>query len=553
MKKLLVLTLMLFAAVSCVLLSSCAHSHTWGEWEIMENPTCTQSGLQKRVCKCGTEEIVNIDPLGHAAGDEATCTTDQKCLTCDATLVSAEGHKAGSEATCTTAQVCTVCNAELVAALGHAESEWIVDLEPTCTEEGAKHKTCSTCDATTKTEVIAAKGHSSVVDKAKAATCTETGLTEGSHCSVCQAILVEQHVVAVLGHDWVTDKYVAPTCAKTGLTEGSHCARCKDVRVAQKQIEKLEHTLVVDAAVAPTCTEAGITEGSHCSSCQKIIVAQKVIEATGHPFDMKTNRCSVCSEKEYTFEITNQETYEWYKNKKGIIFFLDSYIDPSAATSPEQVFNVSADTDYIRFVGNTEREFNFRVVVNKRSTPLTIDFVDVTMVSQQSIVSSESSAEISIGFYGDACVLLCTKANDGADSKLLGTGKIDGSNGSSAIDVKGPLNVLFAAKDIRIAGGDGGKGGNGRDHWGQAGENGGKGGDGGYAISAETIVAKYGKGITSDNIILRGGAGAEGGKGGESIPMDGGIFGGWIDIYPDGEDGKPGDDSIATNVEIVYQ
>lgn len=41
--------------------------------------------------------------------------------------------------------------------------------------------------------------HTEVVDKAVEPTCTETGLTEGKHCSVCSAVLVKQKVVPALG------------------------------------------------------------------------------------------------------------------------------------------------------------------------------------------------------------------------------------------------------------------------------------------------------------------------------------------------------------------
>ena len=53
---------------------------------------------------------------------------------------------------------------------------------------------------------MAALGHTEVVDEAKAPTCTETGLTEGKHCSVCDEVLVKQEVMAALGHSYKDGK-----------------------------------------------------------------------------------------------------------------------------------------------------------------------------------------------------------------------------------------------------------------------------------------------------------------------------------------------------------
>lgn len=84
-------------------------------------------------------------------------------------------------------------------------------------------------------------------------------------------------------HTIVTDNAIAATCTATGLTEGSHCAFCGEILVAQTIIPKVEHSVVVDAAVAATATETGLTEGSHCSVCGTVIVAQEVIPALGSP------------------------------------------------------------------------------------------------------------------------------------------------------------------------------------------------------------------------------------------------------------------------------
>ena len=184
-------------------------------------------------------------------------------------------------------------------------------VEPTCTETGlTEGKHCSVCNAVlVEQRVVPAKGHTEVVDKAVEPTCTETGLTEGKRCSVCGEVLVEQEVVPAKGHIEVVDKAVAPTCTQTGLTEGKHCSVCNAVLVEQEVVPAKGHTEVVDKAVAPTCTKTGLTEGKHCSVCGAVLVEQEVVKAKGHtevidkavePTCTETGltegkHCSVCS------------------------------------------------------------------------------------------------------------------------------------------------------------------------------------------------------------------------------------------------------------------
>lgn len=85
--------------------------------------------------------------------------------------------------------------------------------------------------------------HTEAVDKAVEPTCTKTGLTEGKHCSVCSAVLVEQEVVKANGHTEVVDKAAEPTCTKTGLTEGKHCSVCGEVLVEQEVVPALGFTV----------------------------------------------------------------------------------------------------------------------------------------------------------------------------------------------------------------------------------------------------------------------------------------------------------------------
>ena len=79
----------------------------------------------------------------------------------------------------------------------------------------------------------------------------------------------------------VTDPRKEPTCTETGLTEGSHCGDCNAVLVEQKVLPVAGHKEVIDPAVAPIETTPGKTEGKHCSVCNAILVAQKEIPPTG--------------------------------------------------------------------------------------------------------------------------------------------------------------------------------------------------------------------------------------------------------------------------------
>ncbi len=99
---------------------------------------------------------------------------------------------------------CTVCGqtyGEASPAKGHKWDSGKVTKQPSCTETGVKTFTCSRCKKQ-KTQTVAALGHSPVKVSGKAATCTETGLTDGEKCARCNAILKKQETIAALGHDW---------------------------------------------------------------------------------------------------------------------------------------------------------------------------------------------------------------------------------------------------------------------------------------------------------------------------------------------------------------
>ena len=185
----------------------------------------------------------------------------------------------------------------------HDEGEWKTEKEPTCTENGEKKLYCTDCGALLDTEEIPAKGHKEVVDKGHDATCTESGLTDGSHCSACDTILTEQEIIPAKGHipyqNWETIKN--PTCISHG-EKVRHCSVCGEI-VETAYIDVTDHQLVIDESKEATCLTSGLTEGSHCSVCNTVIVPQQVIQPKGHKWDNGEvtiqPSCSTSGEKVY--------------------------------------------------------------------------------------------------------------------------------------------------------------------------------------------------------------------------------------------------------------
>ena len=80
---------------------------------------------------------------------------------------------------------------------------------PTCTERGYTLHTCE-CGESYTDGYTAASGHTPEIDQAVEATCITTGLTQGSHCSVCGTHLVEQQPIEKTEHNYVN--YVCTVC-----------------------------------------------------------------------------------------------------------------------------------------------------------------------------------------------------------------------------------------------------------------------------------------------------------------------------------------------------
>jgi hypothetical protein len=285
MKKTLVFLTLTIALLLC--LTGC-HSHNYGEWTTTKAPTCEQGGEQERSCSCGEVETRAIMATGHK-WTEATCNTPKTCSGCGKTEGVALEHN-WTDATCTTPKTCVNCKLTDGEAVGHTFGKWTTTKEPTCIDSGEMKRICITCGHEDKSFINPTpSNHKPVTDPVVPATCTEPGLTEGSHCELCPVIIKAQEPISAKGHTEEPIPAVPATCYSTGLTAGIKCKVCSDILKAQETIKKLEHTpakAVEENRIEATCTKNGSYDlVVYCSveKCKyKINSEHKRIPANGH-------------------------------------------------------------------------------------------------------------------------------------------------------------------------------------------------------------------------------------------------------------------------------
>lgn len=305
--------------------------HTSTHEVITVQPDCTTGGTTTQVCdECGfTVSESPLNPIGHnwqlsetidKTTEDGHIYTYSVCANCDETKTEIE-HKSFVEgyytykntATCTKAgtetYTCTVENCGKVefhiAPKGnHNIADYVVDKEPTCTETGSRHGTCSVCNQEI-TETMNALGHQNTLTETLDNTLTDGHTYETFVCSVCnQETITPTHV------EWVDGYYEStvmtnPTCTVPGLRRDTCtiCAKTRTVQIPANGQHEWEET----SRTEPNCTTRG-TVNYTCKVCER--TKTEYIDALGHDYqlvpeesvaptcvDNGTNKwkCSVCN------------------------------------------------------------------------------------------------------------------------------------------------------------------------------------------------------------------------------------------------------------------
>ena len=251
--------------------------HKYTTYTSNGDATCTADGTESAFCDYGCDTKYTRTAEGSALGHDFTNSTTyvhvegtkthvKKCARCDVLDTANAEACSGGTANCQDKAVCTNCGT----AYGEVDSN--------------NHKTV-------------------VIDEAVAPTCTETGLTEGKHCSACDSVIVAQDVVDAKGHSY-KDTVTDPTCTTDGYTTHT-CSVC-GYSCTDTVVPAAGHTKEEIAAVDATCTEKGHTAGEKCSVCGEILTATTETPALGHDYSEKIQDYA---HRKNDADCVNAETY----------------------------------------------------------------------------------------------------------------------------------------------------------------------------------------------------------------------------------------------------
>ena len=211
--------------------------------------------------------------------------------------------------------------------------------KPSCLTDGMRLYTASisidnVIYTSTKAYELSPIGHTEITDAAISATCNKSGLTQGSHCSVCNEVLVAQVEIPMIPHVESTIEAVKATCTSEGANEGKKCSVCDKILVEPQPVAKLSHIEQIIEGKAPTCSTDGCTQGKICSACHEVLIPQEIISKTGCSYESvvtaptcksqgyTTFTCAACGDT-YTNGYVNAREHsygEWEEYKDFVMF-----------------------------------------------------------------------------------------------------------------------------------------------------------------------------------------------------------------------------------------
>lgn len=207
-------------------------------------------------------------------------------------------------------------------------------------------------------------------DKAVAATCTKSGLTEGSHCQYCKKVLTEQKEIPATGHQYIPSQESYPnpkaTLSKDGrLVSPQVCENCDD---------EYEKTAVIPKIGTVKLSKTAYTYNGKVQ-CPGVVVKDRTGKALKGGVDYNVSYSKgMKNVGKYTVKVTFKENYS---GSKSMTYSIDPKgTSVSKVTAAKKGFKVTWKKQKTQTTGyqvqySTDKNFkknNKTVTISKNST-----------------------------------------------------------------------------------------------------------------------------------------------------------------------------------------
>lgn len=266
-------------------------NHTYGEWVIITEATCKNTGLKRRTCTdsgCGKTDEVIIPKAPHKYVDTVVPATCKE-----------QGY---------TQHTCSVCSESFsdtyTEKLKHSLGDWEQSIAPDCTNSGQEVRKCALCGDAVEQRELTALGHDwGEWTIFKAATFREDGESR-KYCSRCEAYksqripkLSESHT-----HDFSGKEEIITPASCTA--EGSKKVYCSETECGEfitKPTPKTDHDFGEWKITTEPTFDTDGEKARQCKNCDEIETARipKLSEGHIHDFTGREEiiKPATCTEK----------------------------------------------------------------------------------------------------------------------------------------------------------------------------------------------------------------------------------------------------------------
>ena len=191
----------------------------------------------------------------------------------------------------------------------------------TCITKGEKTYTCTICGRT-EVEKIELKDHTIVTDAAVPATTTAPGKTEGSHCSVCGKVFVEQQTIPKIVVATNTEPQTSTTNTKQNTSSNTNVNQNSTVRQntnVQQNVNTKQNNDVSQKANTNKTTNTQSSVVKQPKTVKQTVVTKKQKESVKKTTAVKKNKSTVSKKKAKKIaRVTIKRLKNFYFNKVGV-------------------------------------------------------------------------------------------------------------------------------------------------------------------------------------------------------------------------------------------